>query len=62
MKRRHSRQNSEGDQGDGEAEDGNGAANITNGRQRHLVAGSELYRETGSSNIWSVSFNSNVPH
>lgn len=56
MKWRHSRQNSEGDQGDGEAKDGNGAANITNGRQRHLVAGSELYRETGSSNIWSACF------
>lgn len=54
MKWRYSRQNSKGDQGDGEAEDGNGAANITNGCQRHLVASSELHRETGSSTVWSV--------
>lgn len=56
MEWRYSRQNSKGDQGDGEAEDGDGAANITNGSQRHLVASGQLHRETINNNIWSTCF------
>lgn len=42
----YSRQNSKGDKSDGKAEDGNGAANVSDGWQCRSVAGGELRRET----------------
>lgn len=42
---RYSRQDCKGDKCNGETEDGNGAANVTDGWQRHPVAGGELCME-----------------
>lgn len=50
----YSREHSEGDQGDGQTEDGDGATHISNGREHNLMALTELCRTKQSNKDYAV--------